>query len=194
PRLLAAARPDLTVIICTSILRPEVIEAAGGPIINVHGGCLPRYRGNHCFFFALYNGDFDNIGSTIHFVDRGIDTGDIIEVVRPAIHADDSAERLYCRAEKMAIHRLVELLEDLERGRPLPRRAHGMRAALHRTRDRKPYHDVALWLRRKAGLLVVPERPAPARQPDGGAAAPDRPAAPRQGEDGVSAPFRSGIS
>jgi methionyl-tRNA formyltransferase len=161
--LLKQKKPDLTIIICTSILSKEVLEAAG-TVINVHGGFLPYYRGNHCFFFALYRRDFDKIGSTIHFVDVGIDTGNIVEVVVPPIHPSDNAEMLYCRAEKIAIHRLVEWLEFDERGGVLPRRAHVTRTPLNRTRDRKLYHDVLLWFRRMTGRFVVPELPAPPRE------------------------------
>lgn len=167
-RLLRDLSPDVTIIICTSILKKELLEAAGGVVINVHGGHLPHYRGNHCFFFALYNGDFDKIGSTIHFVDPSIDTGDIIESVAPAIYPTNNAERLYCRDEKLAIHRLAEWLEHLERGGTLPRRPQTVRTRLHRTRDRKPHHDVLLWLRRKTGQIVVPFRPEPPRAKAGG--------------------------
>ena len=80
-QLLREAQPDVTVVTCTTVLTPETIAAAGVPILNVHGGCLPDYRGWYGFFFALYEGAFDKIGSTIHFIDEGIDTGDIIEVV-----------------------------------------------------------------------------------------------------------------
>lgn len=154
--LLRGVRPDLTVIICTSILKAEVLEAAGPLIVNVHGGYLPFYRGNHCFFFALYRGELDRVGSTIHFVDAGIDTGDIIEVVVPPVYQRDNAEALYCRAEKLAIHRLAELLERWQQSEPLPRRPQGVRGRLYLTRDRKPHHDLLLWLRRWRARLLGP--------------------------------------
>jgi methionyl-tRNA formyltransferase len=157
--LLLQVRPDLTIVIGTSILRKEALQAAG-MAVNIHGGYLPNYRGNHCFFFALYEGAFERIGSTIHYVDSGIDTGDIIEHVIPPIYEGDNAEKLYCRAEKMAIHRLVELLDQLERGAAWPRHVQPTGGRLFRTRDRNPYHDIALWLRRLTGRFVLPTDPA----------------------------------
>ena len=156
--LLRETKPDLTVTICTSILKQEVLAAAG-TIINVHGGFLPYYRGNHCFFFPFYRGEFDRIGSTLHFIDPGIDTGDILENIVPPIHADDTPEKLYCRAERMAIDRLAEWIEYWEQGGELPRRKQPERHPLCRTRDRKPHHDLGCWLRRRMGRLVVPELP-----------------------------------
>lgn len=150
------ARPDVTVVIGTSILKAAVIEAAGPTIINIHGGHLPHYRGNFAFFFALYDGRPDLAGSTIHFVDRGVDTGDLIENVPADARPGEIAEVLYCRAEMRAIHRLAELLRDYEAGNPLPRRPQGPGGRTYRNRDRKPHHDLALWLR--LGAIFPPRQ------------------------------------
>jgi methionyl-tRNA formyltransferase len=161
--LLERQRPDVTVVIATSQIGARVLQAAGDVVINVHGGHLPDYRGNHCFFWALYRGDFAKIGSTLHFVDRDLDTGDIIENVTPPIVPNDTAESLYCRAEKMAIDRLVTLLEGYERGEPLARRPQSRRGRLFRTRERAPWHDVILWARRTTGSLRLPASGSAAR-------------------------------
>ena len=46
-------------------------------IINCHAGNLPFYRGRNILNWALINGE-NQFGITVHFVDSGIDTGDII--------------------------------------------------------------------------------------------------------------------
>ncbi len=164
-RLLARVRPDVTVVVGTTILRERVLSAAGDTVINVHGGYLPDYRGNHCFFFAMRDRAWDRIGSTLHYVSRGIDTGDLIEVVRPPLHPGDNAEMLYCRAEKLAMHRLAEWLGHLQRGGILPRHPQETRGRLYRTRDRTPLTDVRHWLDVHTGRFSVPERtPAPLRR------------------------------
>jgi methionyl-tRNA formyltransferase len=144
---LEQVRPDVTIIMGTSILEQDVLYATGPATVNIHGGYLPWYRGNHCFFFALYQREFSKIGSTIHFVNQGIDTGDIIENVVPEIGPDDNAEALYCRAEKMAIDRLVELVRSFENGVPFPRAPQQFKGHLYLTRDRKIRHDVLHWAR-----------------------------------------------
>lgn len=147
--LLLGAQPDATIVIGCGILAPSTLKLAGAPVINVHGGHLPDYRGNHCIFFALDNGDYDKIGATLHFVDEGIDTGDLLEVVRPEIDPTALAEHLYCRADHLAIERLLWWLHELQAGRPLPRRRQPECGRTYRTRDRTPYHDVRHWLRRR---------------------------------------------
>lgn len=154
--LLRERAPDVCVITCVTILNPSTIDAIGVPIINIHGGHLPDYRGCHCFFFALLEGRFDAIGSTIHYVDRGIDTGDIIQVARPAIDDSDSPESLYCKAERLAARRLVEHLHALRDGRPVLSMPQQFRGRLCLRRHRRPAHDLRFAWRRRTGRLRFP--------------------------------------
>lgn len=164
--LLETTRPDATIIMGTGIVGKRVLVAAGDVVLNVHGGYLPDYRGNHCFFFALYNGDFDHVGTTVHFVDPGVDTGDVLEVVVPALRGSDNAEAMYSRAERMAVHRLVAWLDHWERGGRLPRTPQAVESGRqYDIRDRKPRHDLSVWWRRRTGRLRVPDREAPAPAP-----------------------------
>ncbi|WP_431160429.1 formyl transferase [Flagellimonas beolgyonensis] len=70
--------PDLVIVHGTSILSSSTLSQIDCPIINFHIGITPRYRGLHGGYWALYNKDEENFGSTVHFVDSGIDTGDVI--------------------------------------------------------------------------------------------------------------------
>lgn len=163
--LLREMAPDVTVVMGTGILGKRVLGAAGDVVLNIHGGYLPDYRGNHCFFFALSDAAWDRVGSTIHFVDLGVDTGDILDVVVPALHRGDNAEMLYSRAELAAVHRLVTWLDHYERGGTLPRTPQPPRGRQFDIRDRKPWHDLSVWWRRRTGRLAVPDREAPAPTP-----------------------------
>src|SRR6266550_4099778 len=59
------------------ILRPAVLESAPLGFLNFHAGKLPFYRGRNVVNWALINGEAE-IGVTAHFIDEGIDTGDIL--------------------------------------------------------------------------------------------------------------------
>jgi len=159
PRVASAvslSSAQVCIITCTTRLSEGTINAIGVPIINIHGGHLPDYRGCHCFFTALLDRRFDAIGSTIHFVDSGLDTGDIIEVARPHIEATDDAESLYSRAERLAAQRLIHWLSEMEAGRSLPRVAQPVRGRLVLRRSRTPSTDLSYWLQRKTGRLNIP--------------------------------------
>ncbi len=47
-------------------------------VIGGHPGITPFYRGVHSSFWAIYNGEYDKIGYSVFFVDKGVDTGAVI--------------------------------------------------------------------------------------------------------------------
>lgn len=60
------------------ILKNKIIKFAPKGFINCHAGALPFYRGRNPLNWALINGE-KQFGITVHYVDEGIDTGDILE-------------------------------------------------------------------------------------------------------------------
>lgn len=149
---LRAVFVDVVVVIGCSALSKATLAAAGPLVINVHGGFLPYYRGDHAFFFAVYDRRFDRVGSTIHRADPGIGEGELIEVVRPQVRGDEQPEQLRCRADLLAIHRLAGWLEILERGGELPSYAQPAAGRTYGIRDRGPAHDLRYFLRRCLGI------------------------------------------
>jgi methionyl-tRNA formyltransferase len=59
------------------IFRKDIINLTTIGIVNCHAGKLPFYRGRNILNWVLIN-DEKEFGITVHFVDEGIDTGDII--------------------------------------------------------------------------------------------------------------------
>ena len=59
------------------IFRKRLIELPIHQSINCHAGKLPFYRGRNILNWALIN-DEGEFGITVHYIDEGIDTGDII--------------------------------------------------------------------------------------------------------------------
>ena len=71
------------------IFKNEIINLTSYKIINCHAGKLPFYRGRNILNWALIN-DESEFGITVHYVDEGIDTGDIIlQDVHPIDNTDD---------------------------------------------------------------------------------------------------------
>lgn len=70
--------PDLIIVNGTRIISKKVIGSIRCKLINTHAGITPKYRGVHGTYWALVNRDEKNSGVTVHFVDEGIDTGNII--------------------------------------------------------------------------------------------------------------------
>lgn len=71
-------QPDLVIVHGTRIISKKVLESIHAAFINIHAGITPRYRGSHGAYWALANDDKENCGVTVHLVDAGIDTGNIL--------------------------------------------------------------------------------------------------------------------
>ena len=76
--LLRDLAPAVVVVQGTRIISPAVLTAVGCPFVNTHGGITPRYRGVHGGYWALTEGRPDLVGTTVHLVDPGIDTGTVL--------------------------------------------------------------------------------------------------------------------
>lgn len=77
-----ALNPSVIVVNGTRILSKKFLNTITCPIINTHTGITPKYRGVHGGYWALVNKDLPNCGVTIHLIDKGIDTGNILYQAR----------------------------------------------------------------------------------------------------------------
>jgi len=87
---LKRARPKVVVVNGTRIIARRVLEATGAVFLNTHCGITPEYRGAHGAYWALARGDLEGCGVTVHLVDPGIDTGDIVAQRRVEPGPDDN--------------------------------------------------------------------------------------------------------
>lgn len=71
--------PSVIVLSGTRILSSEFLSKINCPIINIHAGITPSYRGVHGGYWSLINQQPELFGTTIHFVDEGVDTGNVLE-------------------------------------------------------------------------------------------------------------------
>jgi phosphoribosylglycinamide formyltransferase-1 len=93
--LLAALRPDLVVSAgFMRILSARVTQRFR--IINSHPALLPAFPGAHAVRDALAAG-VEQTGTTIHWVDAGVDTGPVIAQEKVAVLAGDTEESLHER-------------------------------------------------------------------------------------------------
>lgn len=70
--------PDAVVVNGTRIISSKILDSIDAPFLNTHTGITPKYRGVHGGYWALTQGDYDNCGVTVHLVDKGVDTGEIL--------------------------------------------------------------------------------------------------------------------
>ena len=93
---------------CDKLLKPS--RFASRRLFNIHFSALPKYRGVLTSIWPILNGESES-GVTLHRVDPGIDTGDIVAQTRFAIELNDTAEILY---EKYLDYGTALLEQNLE--------------------------------------------------------------------------------
>ena len=79
------------------IFKTKIINIPPLKSINCHAGLLPFYRGRNILNWVLIN-DEKEFGITVHYIDKGIDTGDIIFQKKYTITDDDNYKTLLNRA------------------------------------------------------------------------------------------------
>jgi methionyl-tRNA formyltransferase len=107
--------PDVMVVFGTRLLKLPLIDAAD-TIVNIHTGLSPYYRGGHSTFFALYNNEPEYVGVTIHYIEPGIDSGNIILSGRPEIEATDDLYTLECKVIVLGTQLMLEALRRISEG------------------------------------------------------------------------------
>jgi methionyl-tRNA formyltransferase len=110
------------------LLGPEVLLSAGYPYIlnsevlsickyniNIHPTLLPKYRGAATTWYIIANGETEG-GVTIHFIDEGMDTGDIIAQDRFELTKFDTLKSYMRKAEEMENILLARCIKKLDEG------------------------------------------------------------------------------
>jgi methionyl-tRNA formyltransferase len=124
PAFVAALRsltPDLFVSAGYAlILKDELLGAPRLLAANFHASLLPAYRGKHPVFWTLRGGE-RWAGLTVHAMDPGIDTGDILYQVKVRTRRDDTVATLYERIMERSTELVSRLVADAAHG-DIPRR------------------------------------------------------------------------
>jgi len=108
---LRAQQPDLLVLTGADIVPRAVLEIPRVGTINAHYGLLPAYRGMNVTEWSVFYGD--PVGVTVHLVDPGIDTGDILLREEIPIEPGETFESLRPKHQTLAARLLVEAAKQL---------------------------------------------------------------------------------
>ena len=98
------------------ILGPVVLRFHQGKIINTHPALLPAFPGAHAVQDALAAG-VSETGATIHLVDQGIDTGEVIAQARVKVEPGDTQDSLHERIKQAERKLLVTTVSDIANGK-----------------------------------------------------------------------------
>jgi methionyl-tRNA formyltransferase len=109
-------KPDVFLVVgYTNLLKPELLAVPRLLAANFHASLLPAYRGKHPLYWALQNGE-KRVGLTVHVMDQGLDTGDILYQVCEAVLPGDTVADLYEKIMIQSVPLVSRLLADAEAG------------------------------------------------------------------------------
>ena len=97
------------------ILSQRVLDSARCGGINLHGSILPMYRGAAPIQRCILNGDAES-GITLMQMDKGMDTGDVIEIAKTPIGHDETYGELQDRLALIAAEMAVEWMPKILTG------------------------------------------------------------------------------
>lgn len=110
-------QPDFGVVFGTGRLPASVIGRFRCGLINVHRGISGAYRGLDSDLWAIYHGDYRNIGVTVHRVDETLDTGEVVYQARLELRRGMRAWQLRYHTTVLATTLAQRALQDFLRGR-----------------------------------------------------------------------------
>ena len=105
--------PDM-IITCAygQILCEEILNIPKLGCFNLHGSLLPKYRGGAPIHYALLNGD-EKTGITLMYMDKGMDSGDMIAKEEIKIEDNDNIESLTNKLSIVASNMIIKYLPSL---------------------------------------------------------------------------------
>ena len=109
-------------VFCDRIIPKALVDLPGVEIINFHYGHLPQYQGRFVVTHIILNGE-EKTCVTTHYIDEGVDTGDIIFEDWLPVLPTDTARSLYMRCVDQGVEAFERTLQYFVRQEPLPRRA-----------------------------------------------------------------------
>lgn len=123
--LIAEAPPGVVVINGTRIVTSRTLRAWKVPVLNMHAGITPHYRGVHGAYWALVHNDRAHCGVTVHLVDPGVDTGGILHqgLIEPT--RKDNLTTYPALQLAAGIPLLVRAVEEVLAGSAMPQAGSG---------------------------------------------------------------------
>jgi len=115
--ILEELAPQMIVVVAYGRILPEsILNCAPLGCVNVHGSLLPKYRGAAPIQWSVLNGD-KITGVTTMYMDKGMDTGDIIDVSATEIGENETSGELFERLSAMGAQLLSKTVSDIEAGK-----------------------------------------------------------------------------
>ncbi len=146
-------RPDIGLsVLLDVILKPPFFTLFPKGVVNVHPAYLPYNRGQYPNVWSIIEGTPS--GVTIHYIDEGIDTGDIIAQEEVPVEPVDTGESLYHKLERAGLELFVDTWPGVRAGKVSRIVQRDEEGTYHRARDVEVVDEIDLGREYQAKDLV----------------------------------------
>ncbi|SHI75870.1 Methionyl-tRNA formyltransferase [Malonomonas rubra DSM 5091] len=116
--LLVCGCKDILMISYPKLIQRHELDSAN--FYNIHCALLPRFRGFHGLIWAIINGE-NEVGYTLHLVDEGVDSGDILHQSALEVLEDDDIGTLKNKINQRIFNEIGPVFTAYEQGAIIPR-------------------------------------------------------------------------
>ncbi len=135
--------PDLILCVYWAyILKPELIEIPSKGCINFHSAYLPYNRGKNPNIWPIIEGT--PAGVTLHYIDPGIDSGDIAAQQEVRVESTDTAKTLYDKCQDAFIALFKQSWPEIKSGNIKRKPQDNSKATFHYAKDLKKLDEIRL--------------------------------------------------
>ena len=104
-------KSDIYVVFGSSYIKGELVDfLVNQKAINIHAGVSPYYRGTACNFWALYDDNSHLVGTTIHLLSKGLDSGPML--YHAMSNLKNNPFEYTMSTVKSAFHSIAERIKD----------------------------------------------------------------------------------
>lgn len=122
--VLKNAAPHVIVFTGGGLIRQRILDIPAHGVLNAHMGILPQYRGMDVVEWPILEasaGEAPQLGLTVHFMDRGVDTGPMILTRKVESILGDDIAALRLRFERQMVLGMVDAVRLIRDGKCEPR-------------------------------------------------------------------------
>lgn len=112
---LADMKPDVIAVLGNSVIKPHIISIPSTAMINLHSGLSPYYRGTWSYGWPIVNKEPEYIGATVHRVDAGIDSGEILYQTKPCLVESDDLNTIFLKVISEGTELVADAIEEIRK-------------------------------------------------------------------------------
>jgi len=102
----------------TTVFDTDILSMFDGQALNMHPAPLPEYAGLHCHYWGIKNRE-KNWAATVHIMEPGIDTGDVVGVQLIQVEDGDTPQTLFIKAMSEGVKVMSRVVNEILAGKPL---------------------------------------------------------------------------